>query len=158
MNDNKVSAIVTSEQKTAVLAAAQAIKLNLPDLITLTKEQRVRMLKVGGSSVDFTTRIYDVATHNQQYLPGVFDMAEWKKDVEYYQALREISDVLTPLLEAIDDTLLEVGAEAYASGLAAYQYMKNNHVSGDLDNLLENVGKKFARKSGTPKAEPPSAN
>jgi len=152
MNDNRVSATLTTAHKTAATTAIETLKTNLPGLITLTKEQRVKMLKFGGSSVDFVTRAYEVASNNTQYLPPVFDMAEWKKDVELFQALREIADVLNPLVESIDDTLMEVGAEAYSGALAAYQYLKNNHVGGELDGLLDELGKKFARKTGAQKA------
>ena len=152
MNDNRISATLTTENKTAALAAIEALKANLPGLIALTKEQRVRMLKFGGSSVDFVARTYAVAANHAQYLPPVFDMAEWQKDVELFQALREIADILTPLVESIDDTLMEAGAEAYSGALAAYQYLKSNHLGGELDGLLDELGKKFARKSGAQKA------
>ena len=156
MNDNLVSTVLTPANKTAATSAIGTLKTNLPGLITLTKEQRVRMLKFGGSSADFVTRAYEVASNNPQYLPSVFDMVEWQKDVQLFQDLREISDILNPLVESIDDTLMEVGAEAYAGALAVYQYLKNNHVSGELDGLLDELGKKFARKSGAHKTPVPT--
>ena len=97
-----------------------------------------------------------MASNNPQYLPPVFDLAEWEKDVELFLALREIADILNPLVESLDDTLMEVGAEAYSGALAAYQYLKNNHVGGELDGLLDELGKKFARKSGAQKAVTPT--
>ena len=65
-------------------------------------------------------------------------MAEWGK---------ELLDTLNPLLEKMDDTLMVVGSEAYAGALTAYQYLKAANKGGDLDDLLDDLGKRFARKS-----------
>jgi hypothetical protein len=127
--------------------AADTFTEKMPYLVSLTKEQRVSMLKLSAKSTDFVTRLLPIAKANAQYLPPAFDMTEWGKDVELFQALRELLDTLNPLLEKMDDTLMVVGSEAYAGALTAYQYLKAANKGGDLDDLLDDLGKRFARKS-----------
>jgi hypothetical protein len=67
--------------------------------------------------------------------------------VELYRDLRELLDTLTPLVEKLEDTLMLTGSETYAGALTAYQYLKSANKGGDLEDLLDDLGKRFARKS-----------
>ena len=147
MDANRISAIVTAEQKTAQAQAVTALAEAQPYLISLTKDERVKMLKFSPGNADFVARLLPIAEANQQYLPPVFDLVEWHKDVELLQAIRGLLDQLSPLLEKMDDTLLVVGSEAYAGALTAYQYLKAANKGGELENLLDDLGRRFARKS-----------
>ena len=118
-----------------------------PYLTSLTREERIKMLKAGRDSLDFAARLLPIAEKNKQYLPPIFDLAEWQKDVELMQAVRSLLDELSPLVEKMEDTLMLVGSEAYAGALTAYSYLKQAKMGGELENLMDDLGKRFARKS-----------
>jgi hypothetical protein len=149
MAENRVSAVLSSADREAVLAAIQTIHSKLPFLISLTPEQRKGMLKLGPKSVDFVNNALTVSNQNAQLLPPVFDQAEWQKDVELLTGLNAIATALSPLAEKIDDTLMVAGSEAYAAALSAYNYLKAANASGGLDGLLDDLGQRFARRSRT---------
>jgi hypothetical protein len=47
-----------------------------------------------------------------------------------------------------------VGSEAYAAALVAYRYAKEANLGAGLDGVLDNIGRRFARKSiDTPRAK-----
>jgi len=47
----------------------------------------------------------------------------------------------------IDDSLTEIGSEAYAVALVVYNAAKSNGQATGLDEALDDLGKRFARKS-----------
>lgn len=147
MTESRISAVITPADKAALLQAADTFSQKMPYLVSLTKEERMSMLKLSPKSTAFVTRLLPVVKANAQYIPPVFDLTEWEKDVALYQALLELLDTLSPLLEKLDDTLMVVGSEAYAGALTTYQYLKNANKGGELEDVMDDLGKRFARKS-----------
>jgi hypothetical protein len=88
-----------------------------------------------------------VATQNPDFLPRSFDLDEMRQDVELFEALYPILLSLTQLQELVDDTVMEVGSEAYAAGLVVYNYAKASGKGAGLDNVVDDMGRRFARKS-----------
>jgi hypothetical protein len=154
MAENRVSAVLSQADRDAVVAAIETIRAKLPFLVNLTPDQRRAMLKLGDKSVAFVNRASEVAAQNTGLLPAAFELAEWQKDADLLLALRSIEVALNPLSEAIDDTLMVVGSEAYVAALSAYQYLKAGNQAGQLDGLLDELGRRFARRA---KAPPPPA-
>lgn len=70
-----------------------------------------------------------------------------RQDVELFEALYPILLSLTQLQELVDDTVMEVGSEAYAAGLVVYNYAKASGKGAGLDNVVDDMGRRFARKS-----------
>jgi hypothetical protein len=159
MIENRVSVVMSQTDLDAALAAVQTLMSTMTFLISLTTEERTHRPKFGPSSVDFVNGTLEVATQNSQVLPPVFNLAEWKKDVDLLHALTAIWVALKPLVDKIDDTRLEVGAEAYAGALAAYGYLQKANLDGSLKSLLDDLGQRFAKKSGhqgSPNQLPPN--
>ena len=45
------------------------------------------------------------------------------------------------------------GSEAYAAALGAYRYAKDADLGAGLDGVLDDIGRRFARKSGKTAAD-----
>lgn len=148
MTDNRISANLIDADKAAVLDAIQTIRTKLPFLIDLTPEERKGLPRLGDKSQAFVGQALELATQNEDILPRSFDVDEFRKDVELFHALRPIVTAFTQLQELLDDTYVEVGSEAYSGGLAVYQYARAAGKGAALDNLLEGLAQRFARKSG----------
>ena len=147
MSENRVSASISAESGAAIKAAIQTIKDNLPFLLDLTPSERRRMLKLGDRSLGFVVGTLGVATENQDFLPRSFDVDEMKRDVELYQTLEDISRSLTQLQELVEDTKMAVGSEAYAQALVVYKYAQNSSLGSGLDEVVDDLGRRFARRS-----------
>ncbi|HTP11072.1 MAG TPA: hypothetical protein VMP08_22615 [Anaerolineae bacterium] len=153
---NRVSAKLLSTDKDAVMQAIATIKTKLPFLIDLSPEERRALPKMGDKTSTFVTKALEVAKQNGDFLPRSFDVAEFESDVALYEELRAIALALAPLNELVDDTLLEVGSEAYAAALTVYQYAKNSGQGAGLDAVADELSKRFAKKA-TPKPTPVTA-
>jgi hypothetical protein len=155
MPENRVSAQLGEAERQAVFAAIQTIRQKLPFLIDLTPEERRALPKFGDKSRGFVEQALQVAEQNPDMLPRTFDVGEMRNDVELLSALSSVHAALAQLFELVDDTLMEVGGEAYASALLVYQFARAAGKGSALDAALEGLGQHFARKSrNTPAAKP----
>jgi hypothetical protein len=79
-----------------------------------------------------------------------------RRDVELAEALQPITTALTQLQELVDDTYTAIGSEAYSAALVVYQYGRSSGAAGAaLDQLLDGMGQRFARKSRGASSIPP---
>jgi len=147
MTENRVSGALSQADRDAVLGAISTIKEKLPFLIDLTPEERKYLPKMGDKSQAFVRKALEVAQQNQDFLPRSFDVDEMRRDVELFEALYPALLAINQLQELLDDTVLEVGSEAYAAALVVYNGAKSAGKGAGLDGALDEMGKRFARKS-----------
>jgi hypothetical protein len=155
MPENRVSAQLGEAERQAVFAAIQTIRQKLPFLIDLTPEERRALPKFGDKSRGFVEQALQVAEQNPDILPRSFDVGEMRNDVELLSALSSVHAALAQLFELVDDTLTEVGAEAYTSALLVYQFTRAAGKGTALEAALEGLGQHFARKSRSTPADKP---
>ncbi len=153
MPDNRISARLSAADQQAVLAAIQTIRQKLPFLIDLSPDERRKLPKMGDTGHGFVQQALTVAAQNTDILPRSFDVDEFQQDVELLAALQPIAAALAQLGELVDDTYLEVGAEAYAAALAVYAYARTGNKGAALDTALDGMARRFARKTSK---EPPT--
>lgn len=146
MAENRISASLTPEDKQAVMAAIATLREKLPFLTDISPEERRSLPKMGDKSRAFVQKALEIAQQNEGILPRAFDLAEMRKDVALAADLYAILLAIAQLHELVDDTYLVVGSEAYAGALLIYNAAKINNVGG-LDDALDELGKRFARKA-----------
>ena len=151
MSENRISAQLSNADQAAVLAAINTIRQKLPFLLDLTPEERRSRPRMGDKSRAFVAQALNIAEQNADILPRSFDVAEMRKDVELVQALDPLLPALAQLQELVEDTYIAVGSEAYTAALAVYQYAKASGKGAALDNLLDALGQRFARKTAANK-------
>lgn len=147
MPDNRISVALSPADQQAVLAAINTIREKLPFLVDLSSEERHALPKMGDKTRGFVSQALTLATQNPDILPRSFDVDEMRKDVDLLDALSPVKLALAQLDELVDDTLLEVGSEAYSSALLVYQYARAAGKGAALDGALDALGQRFARKS-----------
>ncbi|RCJ42233.1 hypothetical protein A6770_08465 [Nostoc minutum NIES-26] len=147
MAENKVSARLSPGDREAVMQAITTIREKLPFLVDLTTEERKSLPKLGDKSRAFVSKALEIAAQNPDFLPRSFDLDEMRRDIELFEALYPILLSLTQLQELVDDTSVAVGSEAYAAGLMVYNYAKASGKGAGLDSMIDDLGRRFARKS-----------
>ncbi|MGI2905810.1 hypothetical protein [Tolypothrix sp. VBCCA 56010] len=147
MADNRISANLSATDRLAVMDAIATIREKLPFLVDLTTEDRRTMLKMGDKSRAFVSKALEVATQNPEFLPRSFNVEEMRRDLALYEALYPILLSLTQLQELVDDTYIAIGSEAYAAALAVYNYAKASGDVTGLDAVIDEMGRRFTRRS-----------
>ena len=152
-DSNLVDAVLSADQQTAVATHLAAIKADLSFLISLTTEERRALPKMGDKTQAFVEKALDVMTRHPEILPGLFKAEDFRRDVELVKAITPILREVRELYAKLDDTVFEASSEAFASALLVYQYAKTNNLSGELDDDLADMGRRFSRKARAQPAE-----
>ncbi len=152
---NLVSAVLPPADKTAVQTAIQTITGKLPFLISLTNDERKGGMKLGDKSVAFIGKAIGYAQTNPALVPGYVNLTEIQKDYQLQKDLIEIQQWLASLLQKIDDTQQEAGAEAFNGMLGFYQAVRvasEKNVPG-ARAIYEDLNQRFPGR--TKKQTPP---
>ncbi|MEH1827465.1 MAG: hypothetical protein V7L22_19220 [Nostoc sp.] len=153
MAENRISASLAPADREAVMQAIATIREKLPFLIDLTTEDRRTIVKMGDKSRAFVSKALEVATQNPNFLPRYFDLEEMRRDLEIYEDLYPVLLSLTQLQELVDDTCIAAGSEAYTAALAIYSYAKASGDVTGLDAVIDEMGRRFTRRSKKKKPE-----
>jgi hypothetical protein len=155
MAENRISASLAPTDKEAVMQAIATIREKLPFLIDLTPEDRRTMLKMGDKSRAFVSKALEVATQNPNFLPRSFDLEEMRRDLALFETLYPVLLSLTQLQELVDDTCIASASEAYTAALAVYSYAKASGDVTGLDAVIDEMGRRFNRRSKKKQPEVP---
>ena len=127
-----------------IKAALQTVQKKLPFLVTLSPEERRKLLKMGDKSLAFVKNSVSAAQSNRDILPASFDVEELVRDYELATTLTELLTSMRQLTEQVDDTLLAVGSEAMTSSLTVYDYVKTAaKKTPGLKTVAEQLGERF---------------
>jgi len=124
MKLNKISAEIPQEQETQVIQYVKDIESLLPFLIGLNSKERMRLAKLSRKRVDMVDRSFIHATSIPRYLPSFVTLEGFKQEVDLRDCLQRIAAEVDSLKGKIDDTILQVGSEAYRSARLFYNTVK----------------------------------
>jgi len=159
MNENRVSGVLSSEDVAAINAAIETVRQKMPFLMGLDPEARRSLPRMGDKSRAFVRKSLEVADQNPGMLPRAFDLEEFRRDVALDEALIPIAEAIRKLAELIDDTNTGVRSDAYLAALTVYQSAKQVGKGTGLDGALDELGRRFVRKTaGTAAPATPAAH
>lgn len=148
MSSNRIEAALTAEQRDKAKAALATLAEALPFLIDLSADERSSLPKFGEKNRSFVVKALAIAEGHPEILPASFNLNEFRTDVELVESLYPLRNAVETLFGKIDDTYFAAGSEAYAAALLVYQYARlHNLASGALEDSLNDLGQRFARKS-----------
>jgi len=117
---NLISTTVPQQDMKEILAAIDFINRKLPDLVTLTEEEKAALPKMKGSTKAFVHECLKIAKETPEIVPKNVDVPEIKKDVDLVQSLEVIMKPLKMLMKRLKDSRLLAESEAYLPSLAIY--------------------------------------
>ncbi|MBW4450383.1 MAG: hypothetical protein KME38_27035 [Spirirestis rafaelensis WJT71-NPBG6] len=144
-----VNASISPQDIQEIKAALQTVQKKLPFLITLTTEERRKLVKMGDKSLAFVNNSVAAAQSNRDILPASFDVEELVRDYQLVSTLTELLTSMRQLTEQVDDTLLAVGSDAMTSSVKTAAKK-----TPGLKTIAEQLGERFKAisKSKTAKA------
>ncbi|MDR2517352.1 MAG: hypothetical protein LBC88_08245 [Spirochaetaceae bacterium] len=140
---------------------AALIQQLAPYTIALTPHERQTMLKMGDKSIAFVEKAHDYAHEYPALTPGYLDMAAFDIDFADAHGLWTLLTLTRQLYEALEDTMMAAGSEAYHTALSFYhnvQAAAKDDIPG-AKAVFEDLKSRFPgskRKTG-PETAPPSA-
>ena len=158
-NDNRISASLSAQDLTDILAAIQTIRTKLPFLVTLTAGERKEMPKLGDKSRGFDEKCAAYMASNPEFLPGFHDITEINKDRALRDPLGDVFGQLKTLTEDVGDTFLVLNSEIWMADLAYYANVKEAKRRGrsGADTIYDDLRPRFPGAAAKPAAPKPTA-
>lgn len=80
---------------------------------------------MGEKTVDFVSKAYELSLQNPELVPPFLNVEEFGRDVQAVTLLRQLYWPVEQVSDALSDTIMLAGSEAYGSGLIFYSSSKN---------------------------------
>ena len=154
MINNLITGELPVDQQKALLQTIIDIQSKLPFLLDLTTADRRSLPKLGDKSRAFIDHGLVLASQNPGILPRNFDLDQYNPEVTLVRQLEPIVLAMRQLMKRLEDTFMAVGSDAYSQTLVVYQVAKLADKNGLLDEHLDSLAQRFARKSPTPDKTP----
>jgi hypothetical protein len=125
MKDNKhVQAIPSTVLTEAQTKVQELVALLAPYLLALTPAERRELPKMGEKTIGFVEKAFDFARQNPYLLPPYLGIDAFGADFSDAHGLWTLLNAVRQLEEAIDDTEMIAGSEAYQAALVFYKSVK----------------------------------
>jgi hypothetical protein len=112
----------TAKINTAILSLKETL---LPKLKALNPKEKREFSKMGDKTVAFVQKALEQCEANQELVPPFLDVAEFKKDFEAVETLRQIAASLEQLHNECIDTIALAGSDALSAALMFYEAIKS---------------------------------
>ena len=156
VNDNVVSVKLTAKEISDALQKLKEIQSQLKDrLIALQPEQKRMIPKMSDKTLPFVEKVIDYVDSRPEFVPFYLPVEELKTDFKAVNDLRLILREAEQLCQALSDTILLSGSEAYAEALAYYQAVKQAAKRNipDAKSVYQDLRKRFEQKSSGESSE-----
>ena len=155
-NDNKISASISAQDMTDIMAAFATIKAKLPFLINLTLEEKRRMPTIGTERGGMMETFDSEMNLHPDLIPTFVDQPELVIDRALFLQLDTLKACARELCEGIEDTQQVVGSDIYLAYLSFYNNVKQaaKRAIVGADSIFQNLRRFFER--GPYKASPPA--
>ena len=156
-SDNKISATLSAQDMTDILAAFGVIKAKLPFLINLTPSDRQRLPTIGTERGGMNTTFPMEMHGHAELVPSYVNVPEMDKDSALWDQLAEIASCAREVCEGVEDTQQAVGNDLYQSYLSFYQNVgqaAKRNVAG-TGTIYDSLKPWFQRGSTPPPTPPP---
>jgi hypothetical protein len=125
MKDNKHTQSVPADKLAQALALANDIHtLISPYVTSLSPDDRRNLPKMGEKSVSFVDKTKELATLNPTLCPSFMNLEDFVVDYSDARSLTPLLVTLNQVTDAVSDTQLLAGSEAYQAALTFYKAVK----------------------------------
>ncbi|WP_317930144.1 hypothetical protein [Halioxenophilus sp. WMMB6] len=123
--ENNYNLSITAEElQTATQALQTFVNTLRPHLANLTADSRRELPKLGPRTLDFVLKAREYASLNPELAPVFLSTELFDADLAGLETLNTLQRTLQPIAEAIDDSILLAGSEAYQAALIYYRGVK----------------------------------
>src|SRR5258708_1692047 len=145
MANPNISATLTGANQTTIQTSIAAILLLLPFLVNLTPAERKKIRKAATKRQGYINDVYSASINNPTAIPATFDLAEFTKDYNLAIALKAVLNMIKPLVEGIDDTMLGINHEQMEESDMCYGFLQQAAKGNPaLTTIVEQISTAFA--------------
>jgi hypothetical protein len=153
-SDNRISAAISAADKALIITKLNEIRALLPFLVNLTADERKELPKIGDKTLAFDQKCAGYMAARPELVPGFINLTELNKDRVLMSDTDDLLREFNMTVEALSDTFLLAGSEAYMADLAFYQNVRQAAKRGvtGVDAIYDDLRQRFP---GRPRTEEP---
>ena len=141
MSIAKVLGVITTEARAKVKTSFESVKGELTFLISLNKEERKKLRKIGPGRKGYVQEVNTASNANSSALAAGFNLNDFNTKLALYNALSEIRSWANPLMDSLDSTMMALGSELMKESDEAYGYLKVAASKDNSQNLNTTIEK-----------------
>ena len=141
MSIAKVLGVITTEARTKIKTSFESVKGELTFLISLNKEERKKLRKIGPGRKGYVQEVNTASNANNSALAAGFNLDDNNAKLALYNALSEIRSWANPLRDSLENTLMALGSELMKESDEAYGYLKVASSKENNQNLNTTIEK-----------------
>lgn len=134
----------------SVLTTLGQLEQQMPFLIGLSREDRLKLSKIGNRTRPFVVDAIAIAVANPGIVPRSVDVATLDSRVTTFDNLLEVERALSQLLEKVTETRTQLGSDLYAVARSVYAVIKSPATVPGLNDQKDKLAKRFLRKARRP--------
>ncbi|MBN2402317.1 MAG: hypothetical protein JXN64_07935 [Spirochaetes bacterium] len=112
----------TANINAAILSLKEAL---LPKLKQLNPEEKKDVAKMGDKTLAFVQKALEQAETNPELVPPFLDVNEFRSDFNAVETLRQMEASLEQISDALRDTIILAGSDAFSAALMFYDAIKS---------------------------------
>jgi len=124
MNHNLIEYELSKENEDQIIQSINAIESQLPFMVSLSIEERLTTPKMSKKALDFVERSLTHSKENPKLIPPFITAQSLEMDVVLMKQLMRFLSIIQPLCQKMEDTYMQVSAEAYAAARVFYRTVK----------------------------------
>jgi hypothetical protein len=144
MDPTLLSAVLSTDDQQAILAALNTVFQKMPFLLDLSSATRMGMAKLGDKTEAFVRKALELANQHDTMFPASF-RDEMQKDSNILDSLAPIRVAIAALHKKIDDTTTQAGAELFAAARTVYSVTKTPFGNAVMRDAATDLGKRYGR-------------
>jgi len=151
ITSNRLSVTLTPAAITAVKTAIATVNTQLPFLLGLTSAERKAIPKIDVNNKVFVEDALTAINNNTGILPSYINATEIGKDLELFEQLDELVQLVGQLYDKLKDTQMLAGSEAYVSSLVAYKLFASAADAGlpGAESIYNQLKQRFTVSGGS---------
>ena len=153
---NLVSFSIPEADMAEITAAIGTLKSKLlPALRVLSPDEKGGLAKMGDKTVSFVQKSLEHCTANPELAPQFLDVTGFASDVRAVESLRGIYGPMSQITDALGDTMILAGSDAYAAALVFYNSVRTAQKSNVVKagTIFDDLSTRFPGRQKARQAE-----
>lgn len=142
---NLISAAFTEENEKKAMELLAQLKALFPFGIKLSVDESKHLSKLDDARIPFADKGLFYGEQQPMVVPPFTNLAEYKKDMDFFKATRRVGAELLSLTEMVTDSRTAAGSDAYQAALSIYNSAKGAAKQGipGTQTIVDEMGKLF---------------
>ena len=146
MSENRISLVISPEQRQTALAGVAQTSTALPGLVSVDPSELRELHHFVGKNETFARGMCRVLEAHPQILPPTLSVAEAKADIEAVDALRPLLDAVQRLHTQLEHTVALLGHDAMDFAYEGYKQLRMSAAEHGLEEVRRELGQLFANR------------